>query len=335
MTSEATELLMPKLGLTMTEGTVAECCVQPGQAFRAGDVVAIIETEKITNDLEAPADGELTEWLVSVGSAVDVGAPIARWRALATRPLPPLGEAPLAMPVAAASPLATHRHRAATAFEVGLARRMVAAKAEVPHFYLVTECNAGPVVDALARRVTAPRITLTSCLLWAIAAAVSEDSQFNRVWRDGQIVEFESIDIGVAVNAPDGLMVPILRDVSSLSLPAIAERLSSIAARARSGNLTLDDTAGGALTVSNAGMHDVTAMYPIITPGHSATLGVGSVRSVFRPDTDGRPALRRELTLVLSMDHRLYDGVSGLRLLNAVRNRFEALDSAEIVGGAA
>ena len=70
---------MPKLGLTMTEGQVAEWRRAPGESFAAGDVLVVIETDKIANDLEAPAAGRLTEILVEAGQTVPVGAPLARW----------------------------------------------------------------------------------------------------------------------------------------------------------------------------------------------------------------------------------------------------------------
>ena len=76
--------------------------------------------------------------------------------------------------------------------------------------------------------------------------------------------------------------------------------------------------AGGAITVSNAGMHGLTAMSSIIVPGQSMILGVGGVRELFRPDPQGQPALQREVMLTLSVDHRVLDGVGGAALLNAV-----------------
>jgi pyruvate/2-oxoglutarate dehydrogenase complex dihydrolipoamide acyltransferase (E2) component len=72
-------LAMPKLGLTMTEGQVAEWRRAPGESFAAGDVLVVIETDKIANDLEAPAAGRLTEILVEAGQTVPVGTPLARW----------------------------------------------------------------------------------------------------------------------------------------------------------------------------------------------------------------------------------------------------------------
>ena len=94
--------------------------------------------------------------------------------------------------------------------------------------------------------------------------------------------------------------------------------IGGLAERARAGRLLADEMAGGAITVSNAGMHGLSAMTSIIVPGQSMILGVGSVRELFRPDARGQPALRREIALVLSLDHRVLDGVSALRVLGAI-----------------
>ncbi|PTB96103.1 dihydrolipoamide acyltransferase, partial [Marinobacter sp. Z-F4-2] len=73
-----------------------------------------------------------------------------------------------------------------------------------------------------------------------------------------------------------------------------------------------------AITVSNAGMFNVSYMTPIINPPQSAILGVGSIREVFRPDDNGQPELRREMGLVLAADHRLHDGAGALVFLNRI-----------------
>jgi pyruvate dehydrogenase E2 component (dihydrolipoamide acetyltransferase) len=75
---------------------------------------------------------------------------------------------------------------------------------------------------------------------------------------------------------------------------------------------------GGAVTVSNAGMFQVRYMTPIINPGQAMILGVGAINEIFRPDHEGKPALVREMGLVLAADHRVLDGVSGLSFLNQV-----------------
>jgi pyruvate dehydrogenase E2 component (dihydrolipoamide acetyltransferase) len=128
------------------------------------------------------------------------------------------------------------------------------------------------------------------------------------------------IDLGVAIDTPAGLVAPVLKGLDALDLHTIASRLAALTGRARAGALRPDDLDGEPMmTLSNAGMHDVTWMTSIIPPGQSAILGTGSVRATFRPDAQGQPVVAREMGLVLSCDHRIFDGVSGLALLNRIR----------------
>ncbi|MBK3803749.1 2-oxo acid dehydrogenase subunit E2, partial [Azospirillum brasilense] len=94
------ELVMPKLGLTMTEGVLAEWRVSPGQPFRSGDVLLVVETDKIASEVEADSDGVLIETTIPAGETVAVGTPIARWSAdgAGAAPAPQPAEAPVAKP---------------------------------------------------------------------------------------------------------------------------------------------------------------------------------------------------------------------------------------------
>jgi pyruvate dehydrogenase E2 component (dihydrolipoamide acetyltransferase) len=142
--------------------------------------------------------------------------------------------------------------------------------------------------------------------------------QQNRIWSDGQIVQFDEVDVGVAVSTERGLMAPVLHDLAAATLDGIARQSDALLERVRNGNATHADMSGGAISISNAGMFNVTYMTPIINPPQSAILGVGSVRDVFRPDAQGAPALKREMGLVLAADHRLHDGAGALKFLNYV-----------------
>ncbi len=135
---------------------------------------------------------------------------------------------------------------------------------------------------------------------------------------DGESPNYATADVGIAVDAPQGLYAPLLRDAGAKSLDAIARESRALAERARAGTLAADDMTGGAITVSNAGMHNVTWMSPIIAPGQSAILSAWRACGRFRPDPKGRPTLRREMGLVLAADHRVFDGVSALALLNRI-----------------
>jgi pyruvate dehydrogenase E2 component (dihydrolipoamide acetyltransferase) len=127
----------------------------------------------------------------------------------------------------------------------------------------------------------------------------------------------------MAVETDKGLFVPVVRDAGTMSLDEVAAQARALVAKTRAGNLAAADMEGGAVAVSNAGMHDVTWLTPIINPGQSAIIGVGSVREVFRPDSAGAPELRREMGLVFSGDHRVHTGVEGLEFLNRVKAYLE------------
>lgn len=412
-----TELSMPKFGLTMTEGTIVEWFVQPGQAFARGELLVAIETDKIVNDVEAPADGVLQDYLVPVGETVAVGESIARcqfngetppelWSpadeaggAAETRSPPvdvvvdpaPATAAPaqrggggarrsVASPLArrlarefnidlttvvgsgprgrikagdvraaqqAAQPAAQGgampapdfapvppadwrgggcRSRRATPHEAAVARRLSESKREIPHFYLSTEVDVAELLH-LREVVNADwqdlRLTINHLIVAAVSRAMALFPLANSVWRDGNIVQFDLVDIGIAVETEAGLFVPVIRDAASKGLRTLATEAAALVARARAGRLTVDDSGGGAVTVSNAGMHDVTQMISIINPGQSLILGVGSIREVFRPDANRLPALRQEVSLTLSCDHRVLDGVTALKFLNRIRSLLE------------
>jgi pyruvate dehydrogenase E2 component (dihydrolipoamide acetyltransferase) len=155
-------------------------------------------------------------------------------------------------------------------------------------------------------------------LVSAVGRAMHQLPSLNRVWTDDGILSFATVDVGVAVNTNRGLWVPVVRDIAGDSLDEVARATQDLIDKARRGELQLGEMRGGAITVSNAGMFNVSWMTPIINPDQAMILGVGSVRELFRPDAQGNPSLRRELGLVLAADHRILDGVSGLKLLNAV-----------------
>lgn len=391
--SQLNDLLMPKLGLTMTEGMLIEWCVTAGAQVKTGDPLFVVETDKVANEIAAEADGLIGEILVPEGETVPVGTVVARWTgpgqqggretdAPAREAAPQPAGQPAVVATAAASdvrivatPLARRLARemdldlasvrgsgpggrikaadvrqtqeqsqaqtqtqvqaprpettpqaesgqrvAASGLVQAMARRMTQAK-QVPHFYLAAEAEVSALLD-LRRRLNdqpdAPKLTLNHFVVAAVARALAELPQQNRIWSDGHIVQFDEVDVGVAVSTARGLMAPVLHGLAGATLDAIARQSDSLLARVRDGNATHADMHGGAISISNAGMFNVTYMTPIINPPQSAILGVGSIRDVFRPDAQGAPALKREMGLVLAADHRLHDGASALKFLNYV-----------------
>jgi pyruvate dehydrogenase E2 component (dihydrolipoamide acetyltransferase) len=313
------KLLMPKLGLTMTEGTVTEWPVAEGAPFSSGQVFVVVETDKVANEIEAPAAGRMRRILVQAGETVPVGTPIAEWEADAA----PAASAP---PVPAAIVVQAIR-RPRSAAQATAARRLTEAKQRIPHFYLGTEIDVGSLQRQRAQwnESAAPaKATLTHLFVLAMARTLAAHPELNCVWDEEGYLQLPGIDIGIAVNTEHGLLVPVLKHADAMDLAQVVARASELVGRARRAALLPGDVGGGMVTISNAGMFDVTHMAPIINPGQAAILGVGSQRAVFRPDAGGAPRLAQEVSIVLSCDHRVLDGVKGLKFLNGVRGRLES-----------
>lgn len=403
--------LMPKLGLTMTEGVLAEWTVPPGVRFKAGDCVFVVENDKAASEIAAEHDGVMGAPLVAVGATVAVGEVVGHWddgldgraaavasmrsaegtqasvalpprkaqvgadagatsalaggqrrpvtpwaRSLARRhgidlsrvagsgqrgrvrgrdveaalaaPPPAAGTAPAAAaPAAANGPPGVAPHAAGarvmsfSALQHTVAARLVAAKQQVPHFYLTREAEVSALLELYARLKAPeaePRLTLNHFIVAAVGRALVAHPELNRVWCEQGALLLDTPDVGIAVNTERGLVVPVVRYAGRVGLGALARQANALVQRARAGRLATDEMAGGAITVSNAGMHGLAATASIIVPGQSMILGVGAVHELFRPDVRGAPALRREIALTLSVDHRVLDGVAGAALLGAV-----------------
>jgi pyruvate dehydrogenase E2 component (dihydrolipoamide acetyltransferase) len=318
------QLLMPKLGLTMTEGTVVEWPIAAGGTFARGAVCVVVETDKVANEIEAPGAGRLLKILVQEGETVPVGSVLAEWEAEAEQTEAQAGAGAAAAPAAAAEPEPVRRKAGAS--ELAAARRLTAAKQNIPHFYLSTEIEVSALQLQRAQwnaDGTRPKLTLTHLFVAALARTLAAQPELNRIWDEECFVDLPGVDIGIAVNTDRGLLVPVLRNADRMELGQLAQAAAALVARARSGALSPEEVGGGAITLSNAGMFDVTYMGSIINPGQAAILGVGSERRRFRPDAGGAPQLSREIGVVLSCDHRVLDGVRGLKLLNGVRERLE------------
>jgi pyruvate dehydrogenase E2 component (dihydrolipoamide acetyltransferase) len=396
-------IVMPKLGLTMTEGLLASWRVAPGDAVKSGDVLFVVETEKVATDIAADADGRIKDILVGEGETAPVGAVVATWFAPSTVALertkaspgqnrassesasapaltaareagariiatpfarrrarekgvdlgvvvgsgpngrikaadvaaaarPPL-EIPEARPTSAPPPgreSGAFGHgdsrRPASAVGKVAARRLALSKQTIPHFYVLGEADVTNLLafrERMNKDETAPRLSITHFIIAAVARALARAPEVNALWRDDEIVTLAQIDIGLAVDTERGLLAPVLRDLARAGVEQIAQAAGALAKKAREGRLQASELEGGAISISNVGMVGASHLVPIINPGQSAILGVAAVRPAFRPDEAGAPKLCQELGLVLSADHRLWDGVRAARFLDSIAHFLE------------
>jgi 2-oxoglutarate dehydrogenase E2 component (dihydrolipoamide succinyltransferase) len=137
-----------------------------------------------------------------------------------------------------------------------------------------------------------------------------------------EIVYFDYVDISVAVSAPNGLVVPVVRNADSLSFAGIEKAIADLGKRAREGTLTMADMKGGTFTISNGGVFGGLMSTPIINPPQSAVLGLHRIedRPVVR---DGQIVIRPMMYLALSYDHRLIDGREAVTALKTIKEAIE------------
>ncbi|WP_342238507.1 pyruvate dehydrogenase complex dihydrolipoamide acetyltransferase [Inquilinus sp. OTU3971] len=434
-------ILMPALSPTMTEGTLATWHKKEGDKVKSGDVIAEIETDKATMEVEAVDEGTIGKILVAEGTenvpvneviailleegedagALKGGAPAPKAEAKAEAPAAePKAEAaaPAAQPAPAAKP-ATNGHDDGRVFASPLARRMaqqagvdlatlkgsgphgrvvkadvdaalaggapaakpaaaapeaakpapaaaapaakpaaaggpnakqladafgipyseqkhsnmrktvarrlLESKQTVPHFYLTVDIE----LDALLklRKELNDRgdvkLSVNDLIIKAAALALRKVPAANASWTDEAMIQYERVDVSVAVATPGGLITPIIKDADRKGLGTISGEMKDLAARARDGKLKPEEYQGGTFSISNLGMFGVKDFAAIINPPQSCILavGAGTQRPVVK---DGALAIATVMSCTLSVDHRAVDGAVGAEYLAAFRALVEA-----------
>ena len=188
---------------------------------------------------------------------------------------------------------------------------------QAPMFGLVCEVE---MTAAMAQRGAG--ITLTDVIVSACARTLSEHPKLNAHYRDEETVEFDDVNIGLAVAAEKGLTVPVIHGAQNLSLTEIGARRRDLVDKTRTGRIRVVEVSGGTFTVSNLGMYDITRFTAIINPPQVAILAVGSVnhRQLWN---NGDPQWRQVAEFTLTCDHRAIDGAAGAAFLGALKKRLE------------
>lgn len=423
-----TPILMPALSPTMTEGTLARWVKKEGDTIKAGEVIAEIETDKATMEVEAVDEGVLAKIIIAAGtSGVAVNAPIAYMvedgekfdpaslgapandkaapKAVASASAPaatPIAAAPAAatpaasstqaptaassgdrlkatplarrlaaekglnlaslqgtgpngritkadvlsgktVSVAAAAPapapvmaatgaiadMLTKQGQSFTAIPNNnikkvTARRLSESKQTVPHFYLSVDCRIDQLL-AMRKRINDSadvKVSVNDFVVRAVALALKEVPAANSAWSDDAVLQFNTVDISVAVATPNGLITPIVKNADKKGLAGISSEMKDLAERARAGKLKPEEFQGGGFTISNLGMFGVKDFAAIINPPQSCILAVGAGDQ--RPVViDGKIEVATVMTCTLSVDHRSVDGAVGAQFLAAFKKRIE------------
>lgn len=241
--------------------------------------------------------------------------------------------APVSVPAGAPSaPASANTHVTRVPFD-GI-RRAIASRltesATVPVFHATASAD---VTDLLALRVrlndaarSGAKISVNDLVVKAVALALREHPGLNASYSPdggGQTLLHGRVHIGIAVDAPAGLVVPVVRDADVSSLSAVARQTRLLAQRAADRALTTDEMSGGTFTVSNLGMYGVEQFTAIINPPQGAILAVGGVQEV--PTlVDGELTVRRRLRYTVTCDHRIIDGGAAGRFLATLTEVLES-----------
>jgi 2-oxoglutarate dehydrogenase E2 component (dihydrolipoamide succinyltransferase) len=419
----ATDVIVPTLGESITEATLGQWLKQPGDAVKADEPIASLETDKVAVEVNAPAAGVLAEHVASEGDTVEVGAVIARIQegaSAATAATPAVedrtavGKAeaaapaePAAAPVGQATPAGYGNHGEAEEGGTGgqtlspSVRRAVlehgvdpskikgtgkdgrltkddvieaakaqpaAAKVAAPApsvsapapsggarkeervrmsrlrqtvakrlkeaqntAAMLTTFNDVDMSEVIAARAKykdlfekkhGVRLGFMGFFVKAACQALRDIPSVNASIEGEEIVYHDYADISVAVSAPNGLVVPVIRDAQDMSVATIEKTIGDFGKRAKDGTLKMDEMKGGTFTISNGGVFGSLMSTPIINPPQSAVLGLHRIeeRPVVR---DGQVVVRPMMYLALSYDHRLIDGREAVTFLVALKNAIE------------
>jgi len=401
----ATEVKLPRLGQGMESGTIVKWLKSEGDAVEKGEALYELDTDKVTQEVEAEASGVLLkiavrEGEVEVGKTIgfigDQGEAVSEPAETASEPERERdrrssangskreAEAEQAAPAAAeqadsgarikASPLARRIARergvdlaqlrgtgpdgrivaedversgaeaepvaapataaAAPSGEVEsrplsnvrktIARRLTQAWT-VPAFQLTVDVDmtrANEVVQGQRDLNPDVRITVTDVLTKVCAQALRRHADMNVQYADDALLVFPNADIGIAVAAPQGLVVPIVRGAERLTIAQIAQIRADLVGRARDGKLRAEDLNGGTFTISNLGMYDVDQFIAVLNPPQASILAVGATRDQVVPH-DGELHVLPVMTMTLTCDHRAVDGATGAEFLRTIRSFLE------------
>ena len=409
----AVDVIVPTLGESITEATLGQWLKQPGEAVKADEPVASLETDKVSVEVPAPVAGVMGQLAVAEGGTVNVGAVIAQieegkapvdtatpkvedrtsvGQAEAAAPPEPAAapaddqgpvtlspavrravlehgvdpsrihgsgrdgritkddvlaaakqKAPVPQPTPAAAPqpvaaaprpaadLGAGRHEERvrmTRLRQTIASRLKEAQNSAAILTTFNDVDMSAVMAARAKykdlfeKKHGVRLGFMGFFVKAACMALKDVPAVNAAIEGDEIVYRDYADISVAVSAPNGLVVPVVRNADKLSVAEIEKTIGDFGTRARDGKLSMDEMKGGTFTISNGGVFGSLMSTPIINPPQSAVLGLHRIedRPVAR---NGQVVIRPMMYLALSYDHRLIDGREAVTALKIIKEAIE------------
>jgi len=211
-----------------------------------------------------------------------------------------------------------------------IAEAMVRSVSQIPHAWSTVEVDVTNLVSLRGQvrgefeRREGVDLTYLPFVIKIVVEALRENPTLNAAWGGDKVILKKRINLGIAVAAPTGLIVPVIHDADRLSIAGLAHSLRDLTQRARQNRLTLPDVQGGTFTLNNTGALGSTVSQPIINYPQAAILTTETIqkRAVVINDAI---AIRSMMNLCMSFDHRINDGAEASAFLQSVKGRLEAI----------
>jgi pyruvate dehydrogenase E2 component (dihydrolipoamide acetyltransferase) len=210
-----------------------------------------------------------------------------------------------------------------------IAARLLESKTTIPHFYLLAEIDAEPLIllrqtiNTAAEPAGLGKLTVNDFILKATAVAATRVPLTNATFAGDSIVQFPDIQLACAVAIDEGLVTPVIRQAQKKSISEISTELKDLAARARTKKLKPEEYQGGTITVSNLGGYGVEQFYAIINPPQSVIVSVGTIVKKPVVNAAGQIVPGQRMTITVSCDHRVVDGAVGAQFLAELKRFLE------------
>ena len=243
-------------------------------------------------------------------------------------PTPSADVAALAAPAPAAAHARQEERVKMTRLRQTISKRLKSAQDTAALLTTFNDVDMSAVMEARAtykdlfEKKHGVRLGFMGFFTKAVALAARDVPSVNAQIDGDEIVYHNYLDVSVAVSAPNGLVVPVIRNADAMSFAQIEKAIGDFGAKAKAGTLTMDDMSGGTFTISNGGVFGSLMSTPIINPPQSAVLGLHRIedRAVVR---DGQVVVRPMMYLALSYDHRLIDGREAVTFLKIIKEAIE------------
>jgi len=346
------EIRVPSLGESETEATLVAWLKNEGDRVAVDDVLAEIESDKITMEITALDNGVLKSVFKDADAMVepeevigiidDSVQPAVKESMAASEPEKAVKPKPVVetavqpvqpvkkskAPAPALSSQRSEERVPMSRLRQRIAERLKSAQNTAAMLTTFNEVDLQAVMDLRSRfgadfqEKHGVKLGFMSFFVRAVCQAISRYPALNAYIEGDDIVYHNYVDVGIAVSSEKGLVVPVLRDAHGLSLADIEKGIAGLADKARNGGLTPDNLKGGTFSITNGGIFGSMLSTPILNPPQSGILGMHNIQK--RPvAVDDAVVIRPMMYLALSYDHRLIDGADAVRFLVAVKEALE------------